>query len=141
MDPQVRSWTCSICSADWLIRATGLNPYSTREQVAYQIGYPSCVDEWSGLKDTQCLVRCLELYGVDAQQEWVSWGRAMELASSTAVILNSTSWYHFVGVRGTTDWNGLWLANSAMGYMGVTDTLNLTQWNALPGWQAVYLVR
>jgi hypothetical protein len=140
MEPQARSWTCSICACDWLIRATGLNPYSTREQVAYQIGYPSCVDEWSGLKDTQCLVRCLEAYGVSVAQEWVSWSRALELASSTACILNSTSWYHFVGVRGLTDWGGLWLANSAMGYAGIFDTLAADQWAALPGWQMVYLV-
>jgi hypothetical protein len=141
MPPQARSWTCSICATDWLIRATGLNPYSTREQVAVQIGYPSCVDEWSGLKDTQCIVNTLSDYGVEARQEWVSWDRALELAATTAVILNSTSWYHFVGCRGLVDeWTGLWIANSAIGYKGIAETINAAQWASLPGWQAVYLV-
>jgi hypothetical protein len=66
MAPQSYGWTCSICATDWLLRATGLDAYSTREKVAYEIGYPSCVDEWSGLKDTQCVVRALEAYGVES---------------------------------------------------------------------------
>jgi len=140
MSPQVYGWTCSICSLDWLLRATGLDPYSSREKVAYEIGYPSCVDEWSGLKDTQCLVRVLESFGVEARQEWVSWERAMEIANSTAFILNSTSWYHFVAGRGTYG-EQLWIANSAEGYRGIFDTISAGQWAGLPGWQAVYLVR
>lgn len=140
MPPQVASWTCSICATDWLLRATGLDPWSTREKVAYELGYPSCVDEWSGLKDTQCIVRVLESFGVDAVQEWVSWSRALDIAGSTAFILNSTSWYHFVGGRGLTEWGGLWIANSAQGYRGIWETIDAAQWNSLPGWQMVYLV-
>lgn len=140
MAPQVKGWTCSICATDWLLRATGLDPNSTREKVAVGIGYPSCVDEWSGLKDTQCLVNLLSDYGVEARQEWVSWARALELASSTAYILNSTSWYHFVGGRGVAEWGGLWVANSALGYQNIWETIDQGQWNGLPGWQMVYLV-
>lgn len=140
MPPQLYGWTCSICATDWLLRATGLDPYSSREKVAYELGYPSCVDEWSGLKDTQCIVRVLESYGVEARQEWVSWPRALELANSTAYILNSTSWYHFVGGRGTAEWGGLWIANSAQGYKNIWETIDAEQWAALPGWQMVYLV-
>jgi len=140
MPPQLRSWTCSICATDWLIRATGLNPYSTREQVAVQIGYPSCVDEWSGLKDTQCIVNVLSDYGVEARQEWVSWERALALAGETAYILNSTSWYHFVGGRGL-DGPGLWVANSALGYQGINEHVDEADWYRLPGWQMVYLMR
>lgn len=140
MPQQVYGWTCSICAADFLLRATGLDPYSTREKVAVQLGYPTCVDEYSGLKDTQCLVRLFGNYDVAAHQEWVSWSRAIELASTTTYILNSTSWYHFVSLRGLTDWGGLWIGNSAMGYKGITDTINQGQWNQWAGsWQVVWL--
>ena len=141
MPPQVRSWTCSICSTDWLLRATGLDPYSTREKVAVELGYPSCVDEYSGLKDINCIVNALSDYGVEAHAEWIDWPRALELADTTAAILNSTTWYHFVGLRGRTNWGGLWIANSAMGYQGIADTINASQWNAKQPWQCVYLVR
>jgi hypothetical protein len=140
MAPQVYSWTCSICATDWLLRATGLDPFSSREKVAVELGYPSCVDEWSGLKDTQCIVNLLSDYGLEARQEWVSWDRALELAGSTAFILNSTSWYHFVGGRGL-DGPGLWVANSALGYQGINEHVDESDWYRLPGWQMVFLVR
>lgn len=139
MGQQDFEWTCSIRSLDWLLRATNLNPYSSVVTAAFEIGYPGCVDQWSGLKDTQCLVRALEAYGVDAIQEWVDWPRALEIASSTAFILNSTSWYHFVGGRGVTNWGGLWVANSASGYRGIYESIDAGQWASLPGWQMVYL--
>jgi hypothetical protein len=71
----------------------------------------------------------------------VSWERALQIADETAFILNSTSWYHFVAGRGRTEWGGLWIANSAMGYRGIYDTLDAAQWAAMPGWQAVYILR
>ena len=140
MPPQVRNWTCSICATDWLLRATGLDPNSTREKVAYELGYPTCVDEYSGLKDTNCIVRVLESFGVEARVEWVSWPRAYELAGSTAYILNSTSWYHFVGGRGTIN-GSLWVANSAPGYDSIWDVVDASDWARLPSWKMVYLVR
>ena len=139
--PQVFGWTCSICSTDWLLRATGLDPQSCREKVAYDLGYPDCVDQYSGLKNTQCIVRLLEEYGVTAKQEWVSWDSAQQLASSTAYILNSTSWYHFVGGRGVTESGDLWIANSALGYRSVYETISRSQFDSMPPWQMVYLLR
>ena len=141
MQSQAMAWTCSICSADWLVRATGLDPYSDRIKMGYRIGYPDCVDEWSGLKDTTCLVTALEAYGVGAVQEWVDWRRAVEVAGETASILNGLGWYHFVGVRGQTNWGGIWLANSAEGYAGVGDTLSEEQFDALGPFQVVRLAR
>jgi hypothetical protein len=141
MAPQTYAWTCSICSLDWLLRATGLEPYSDRITTAFQIGYPSCVDQWSGLKDTQCLVRVIETYGVGAVQEWVDWPRALQIAGSTAYILNSTTMYHFMGGRGLADWGGLWVANSAQGYKNVWETIDAGQFAALAPWQMVWLVR
>jgi hypothetical protein len=139
---QVQSWTCSICSTDWVLRATDLDPNSTREKVTGEIGYPSCVDENLGLKDTQCVVRVFESYGVQAKQEWIDWARALELCGSTTGVLNSTIWQHFVAIRGVTDDGQLWIANSASGYDGIYETISREQWDAWSGsWQTVTLVR
>jgi hypothetical protein len=40
-----------------------------------------------------------------------------------------------------TDGGGLWIANSASGYRGIYDTVDESQWNSLPGWQMVWIVR
>lgn len=141
MEPQVGGWTCSICATDWLLRATGLDPHSNRIKTAFEIGYPSCVDEYSGLKDTNCLVRVLESFGVQAAAEWVDWERAMDIASSTAFIANSTRWYHFTGGRGTRN-GGIWVANSAPGYQGIADDISRAQFEQWAGsWKFVYLAR
>jgi hypothetical protein len=140
MPRQSQSWTCSICATDWTLLATGLDPNSTREKVAGEIGYPNCVNEAVGLADTRCLIRVFESYGVEARQEWVSWERAYELASTTAGVLNSTMWYHFVAIRGVQG-DAIWIANSAPGYDGIYETINRAQFQAWAGsWQAVTLV-
>ena len=141
MAQQLRNWTCSICACDWLLRATGLDPYSTREKVAGEIGYPGCVDEFSGLRDTQCLVRVLEQYGVRAEVEWVGWMRAMEIAQSTAFIADSIGAYHFMGGRGVTGDGSLWLANSAPNYMSIGESVSRLRFLDLTPWKFVYLVR
>lgn len=144
MPPQKESWTCSVCATDWVLRATNLDPASTREETTGEIGYPGCVNPDVGLADTQCVVRVLSSYGVQAVQEWIDWARALELCRTTTGVLNSTRWYHFVAIRGTNlpaD-DQLWIANSAVGYQGIWETINRAQFEAWAGtWQAVTLVR
>jgi len=142
MPKQVQSWTCSICATDWVLRATGLDPDSTREKVTGEIGYPSCVDEDLGLKDTQCVVRVFESYGVQANQEWLDWPRALEVCGSTTGVLNSIIWQHFVAIRGVTGDGQLWIANSAIGYDGIGETISQAQFERWSGsWQTVTLLR
>lgn len=141
MAPQVYDWTCSIASTTWVLQATGLDPFAAREAVAYKIGYPSCVNEQVGLVSTTCVERVFEQYGVEAVQEWVDWPRLVDVASSTTGVLNGLGWYHFVGIRGITEWGGIWIANSAAGYRNVWETLDENQFNALGPFQVVRLVR
>jgi len=140
MAPQSYDWTCSICATDWVLRATGLDPWSTREATAYEIGYPDCVNPAIGLANSQCVVEALSQYGPQAHQEWVSWERAYQLCEETTGVLNSTAWYHFVGIRGVRGGN-LWVANSAPGYRGIYDDVSRAQFNSLPPWQVVVLDR
>jgi hypothetical protein len=140
MPPQAYSWTCSICAATWVLQATGLSPDQARESTAYELGYPSCVNPDVGLVNTQCIVGLFNNYGVEAVQEWVDWSRALELCKTTTGVLNSTRWYHFVGIRGTHN-DQLWISNSAPGYDGIWDTISRAQFEAWAGsWQIVWLV-
>jgi len=141
MQPQQRGWTCSVCATDWTLRATGLDPDSDRIEVAYEVGYPNCVNAVVGLENTQCIVDVFGSHGVQAVQQWVDFDTAYDLCASTAGVINSTRWYHFVAIRGVH--NGqIWVANSAPGYQGIGDYISRSQWDAWAGsWQIVYLRR
>lgn len=141
MAPQQYSWTCSICASTWVLQATGLDPNAARESVAYQLGYPTCVNPAVGLADTNCVVNLFESYGVPAEREWIDWNRALEICTTTTGVLNSTRWYHFVAIRGVRNGN-LWIANSAEGYQGIYDEISFGQFQAWAGsWQTVWLQR
>jgi len=140
MPPQVYSWTCSICASTWVLQATGAYPDAAREAIGAQIGYPHCVNEAVGLASTQCLVDLFAAYGFAPHQEWVDWNRALDLCRETTGVLNSTRWYHFVGVRGLYGSNTLWVANSAPGYQGIWDQVGYGQFQQWAGsWQMVWL--
>lgn len=139
MAAQVYEWTCSICAATWVLQATGVSPHQAREQTAGEIGYPDCVNPSVGLADTTCLVHTFEDHGFVAHQEWLDFDRAYQLASETTGVLNSTRWYHFVGVRGVSG-NNIWVANSAPGYQGIWDLISRQTYEAWAGsWQMVWL--
>lgn len=140
MAPQVYDWTCSVAATTWVLQATGLEPDAAREQVAYEIGYPQCVNPQYGLMDTNCVERVFRNRGVECQTLWPpSFDRMYALAQETTGILNSTRWYHFVGIRGTSG-NAIWVANSASGYKGIYELVSRGQWDAWAGsWKAVLL--
>ena len=101
---------------------------------------PHCVNEAVGLASTQCLVDLFDAYGFAPHQEWVDWNRALDLCRETTGVLNSTRWYHFVGVRGLYGSNTLWVANSAPGYQGIWDQVGYGQFQQWAGsWQMVWL--
>jgi hypothetical protein len=138
MAPQVYQWTCSICASTWVLQATGDAPNRAREATAMELG-PQCVNPAVGLTSTQCLADMFSAHGFVPHIEWVDFERAQQLCSQTTGCLNSTRWYHFVGVRGTRAGN-LWVANSAPGYDGIYDDITPAQFNAWAGsWQIVWL--
>lgn len=142
MEPQARGWTCSVCSTDWTLRATGLDPNSDRIEVAFEIGYPHCVNAAVGLTSTQCIGDVFQSHGVDAVQAWVDFDQAYEVCAASAGVINGLGMYHFMAIRGVQ--NGrLWVANSAVGYRGVAETIDRNQFDnqGLGPWQVVYLRR
>jgi hypothetical protein len=141
MDPQVYDWTCAACALDWVLRATGLNPNSTRDQVVAAIGYPEHINAQHGLMDADgpALQAVYTTYGQATEQAWLDFDTVYALAQHTTGQLSGEKWYHWVALRGVSG-AALWIANSAPGYMGITDWLSRADFERLGGFSVVWLV-
>ncbi|MBV8715245.1 MAG: hypothetical protein JO020_14915 [Chloroflexi bacterium] len=141
MPPQVYDWTCSACSLDWVLRATGVAPHHTREQAVSEIGYPENVNPTYGLMDSSgsALRRVFADYGLQTGQAWLTFDQVWAGANQSTGQMSGGTWYHWVAIRGTKG-SDLWIANSAPGYKGVWDILTREQFAALGPFSVVYLV-
>lgn len=139
MAPQSYDWTCSSCSLDWLLVATQSRG-TDRERTVNEIGYPENINPTYGLMDGSGsqLRRVLSMYGIYSDQSWLSYDTAWSIYNQAPGMMSGGSWYHWVGVRGTSDGN-LWIANSAPGYMGVYDILSRSDFNRLGPFSCVWL--
>jgi len=140
MPQQTASWTCSACSLAWVERATEVNPNADEWSAVAEIGQPNNINPTYGLMDGSGaqLQRVLRDYGVPSNQGWLNFDTAYAIYSGTAGCMSGGNWYHWVGVRGVID-DKLWIANSALGYKNVGDTLTREQFNALGPFSCVYL--
>jgi hypothetical protein len=141
MPPQVYDWTCSACSLDWVLRATGVAPQHTREQAVEEIGYQNQINPTYGLMDASgsALRRVFADYGLDTRQAWLTFDQVWSGANQTTGQMSGGAWYHWVAIRGTSG-SDLWIANSAPGYKGVWDILTREQFNVLGPFSVVYLL-
>lgn len=143
MPPQQYDWTCSVCSSTWVLQATSTayvddDAYTARQYVGEDMGYPSCVNETYGCMSSQCVVDLFGRYGLLASQAWVTFDQAYAIAQQTTGVINPQGMYHFMAIRGISN-GALWLANSAVGYRGVYETLDRSQFNSLGPVQVIYL--
>ena len=144
MPNQAYEWTCSVCSATWVLQATGTayadsNIYDARYAVGERMGYPNCVNEVYGCMSTQCIKDVLTSYGLKVGSAYVTFDQAYAIMEGTTGTINPQGMYHFMGMRGVSG-GELWVANSAPGYRGVYDTLNRSQFNSLGPVELVYLI-
>ena len=142
MQPQVYGWTCSACSLDWVLRATGLDPYSNREDVVYDIGYTENINPQYGLMDHTGseLRRVLADYGQESEHGYLDFDTVWERVATTTGMMSGAAWYHWVALRGQAGPNAIAVANSAPGYKGIYDTLSRADFARLGGFSVVLLV-
>lgn len=141
MPPQVYSWTCAACSLDWILRSTGLDPDSTRDQVVAAIGYPDNINAQYGLMDGSgsAISDVLATYAQPTERSWLGFDDVYTLALTTTGQISGGAWYHWVALRGVRGDN-LWIANSAPGYQGVWDELSRADFERLGPFSVVWLV-
>src|SRR5262245_33674236 len=140
MSPQYYSWTCSVCSLDWVKQAAGLTASSDRYTTCMEIGYTQNVNPQYGLMDAtgSALIEVLETYEQPASTARLGFDEVYERVQETTGCMSGATWYHWVGLRGVQDGN-LWIANSAPGYKGVYDILSRADFERLGPFNVVLL--
>jgi len=140
MAPQFYSWTCSVCSLDWVLQAAGLAAASDRYGVGQQIGYPENVNGTYGLMDATGseLQAVLNDYGQSSESARLGFDQVYARVQETTGCMSGGAWYHWVALRGTDD-DALWIANSAPGYKGVYDRLSRADFERLGPFNVVLL--
>lgn len=124
MPPQTADWTCSACSLAWMNRGLGIDLAQTEWTAVDYIGNPEQINADVGLVDGSGarLVGCLREQGAPAWNAWLTYDQTYQLAIRGPLLIGGQGWYHWVGVHGVRG-PDLWVANSAPGWMGITDVL------------------
>ena len=138
MPPQQADWTCAACSLAWLNRALSIDHAADEWSAVEYIGNPEHINPTYGLMDGSGarLAECLREQGAPAFTSWPQFWQVYNLAAEMPFLIGGAGWYHWVGVRAAYD-DVLWIANSAMGWMGVQNILSESQWNNLGPFAAV----
>lgn len=146
VDPQPDDWSCSVQSAQWLLRSIGRNP--GRDWLVGQLVGPlsasPIVSREYGLMDAsgRTLAAWLQReygdeMGVTFEARPVAtWGDLVALASKGGAMLGGRTWNHWTGVRGYRDGKVL-LANPAGSWKGVGQELTRDEFDALGAWTAI----
>lgn len=123
MPRQQRDWDCSAAATAWMGRSLG---WGWNElDVAYEFALAGIATPQVGLLDGTGagIVRWLSLQPFSATNERASWSSVNELTGQCPIIMGSTRYYHWIGVR-SGDGSRLYLANSAPGWAGVWQEMN-----------------
>lgn len=154
VDRQIQDWTCSIESAQWLLRSIGRNPDASDPQgdpwLHSQL-VPGIVSPSVGLLkgDGSDLAAWLTTtYGAEmgwvAQFSPVTFDDVWAGAGENPTIVGGSRFGpggHWVGVRRRQGSDALEIANPAPGFDGIGDTITRAQWNARGPWNAIWIDR
>lgn len=151
VDRQPVDWTCSIESAQWLLRSIGRNPDAsdpTNDPWLRSQLVPGIVRPDLGLLDgtgAQLAAWITREYGSEmgftAHAVPVSFDDVAAGAGVNPTIMGGGNYYHWVGVRRLNTDGTLALANPAPGYKGVGDSMSRAQFDALGPFHAVFIDR
>lgn len=141
------AWDCAAASTAWALSAAGI-PYSEREVIA-GLG-PERISPTYGLHDATGagIVDWLATIGVTAEyDELVSWTEITDAAGYQPMIAGGRAWYHWTGIRmagpagGDADFPYVLLANPSPGWMGITQWMNIGDWEVLGPFSAVWFTK
>lgn len=146
VDQQPDNWSCSIQSAEWLLRSIGRNPGD--QWIQDQLLGEGIVTRQHGLMQAsgkQLADWITSEYGAEmgfvAHAADVTFDDVAAGAGVNPTLIGGRAWNHWSGVRRLNADGTLALANPADGYKGVGQTMTRAQWDALGPWSAVYIDR
>lgn len=116
---QHRDWDCSAAATAWFGRSIG---WVWEElDVAYEFQLAGIATPALGLLDGTGagIVRWLQLQPITAINRRMNWSDVLQVAGNCPLIIGSSRWYHWTGVRYVDDSGQLQLANSAPGWGGI----------------------
>lgn len=140
MPLQSVDWTCSACALAWVLRATAEDTTANEWNMVERIGTPQNINSTYGLMDGSGsqLRRVLSEYNLDSGQGWLTFNQVYSIAGNFVGLMSGGAWYHWVAIRGRSG-NDLWIANSAPGYMGIWDTLSVSDFQRLGPFSVVWV--
>lgn len=146
VDPQPDDWSCSVQSAQWLLRSIGRDPKRgwLEQQLVGPLSAAPIVSREYGLMDAsgRTLAAWLQReygdeMGVTFEARSVNtWEDLVAIASKGGAMLGGRTWNHWTGVRGYRDGKVL-LANPAGSWKGVGQELTRDEFDALGSWTAI----
>jgi hypothetical protein len=140
MPRQNYDWDCSAASTAWMGRATGWG--WVENDVAYEFVRLGIATPQLGLLDGTGagIVRWLALQPYAAANQRARYDLVADIAETCPVLIGSSRWYHWSGVRGVDDEENLLLANPAPGWAGIWQTMTEDQFNMFGDFYAVFPV-
>jgi len=146
VDPQPDDWSCSVQSAQWLLRSIGRNPSRVwlEQQLVGPLSSAPVVSREYGLMDAsgRTLAAWLQrVYGDEMDVTFEarpvnSWEDLVALAGKGPMMLGGRAWGHWSGIRAYRDGKVL-LANPAGSWKGVGQELTRDEFDALGSWSAI----
>ncbi|HEX4708719.1 MAG TPA: hypothetical protein VH229_13425 [Candidatus Udaeobacter sp.] len=134
---QQRDWDCSAAAAAWMGRAL---TWGWEElDVAWSFVDQGIATPELGLLDGTGagIVRWLSMQPFSAKNSTIEWSTLIDRDWSCPLIMGSTRWYHWTGVRGMDADGNLRLANSAPGWASVYQTMTVGQFQHFGDFWAV----
>lgn len=137
---QQRDWDCSAAATAWMGRSIGWG--WAELDVAYAFQAQGIATPQLGLLDGTGagIVRWLAQQPLSARNTRVDWGMLLDRDWSCPLIMGSSQWYHWTGVRGFDQDQNLLLANSAPGWGDIYSTMSAGQFAYFGDFWGVYLV-
>lgn len=137
MPRQRKDWDCSAAATAWMGRSIG---WGWEElDVAWSFQELGIATPQVGLLagTGAGIVHWLSLQPLPARNYRTTWSMLVDRDWSCPLIMGSSSWYHWVGVRGLDENSNLDLANSAPGWAGVYQTLTQARFDSFGDFYAV----
>jgi hypothetical protein len=79
-----------------------------------------------------------EQFALESQQGWLTFDQVFSIADNFVAMMSGGAWYHWVAIRGRSG-SDIWIANSAPGYMGVSEILSRNDFQRLGPFSVVWI--